>query len=86
MYCMSNYMYVHSLEVSLEKQRDDTTWPRLREEEAEEGVWEEGAGLPQRGQVTGQQELEELQRKIAEATKSEVWLECCGASLVNMHS
>ena len=85
---MSNYMYVHSLEVSLEKQRDGMTWPRLRgdgEEEAEEGVWEEGAGLPQQGQVTGQQELEYLQRKIAEATKSEVWLECCGASLVNMH-
>lgn len=55
----------------LEKQRE-LEWPSLREDEESE---REAAGLPLQGPVAdqlSQQELEDLQRKISEATKNEV--------------
>lgn len=55
----------------LEKQRE-LEWPSLREDEESE---RETAGLPLQGPVAdqlSQQELEDLQRKISEATKNEV--------------
>jgi hypothetical protein len=66
----------HTLEVSLEKQREGLEWPSLKEEgEGEEGVSKDGtAGVPLHGPVTDQlspTELAELQKKIAEATKAE---------------
>ena len=63
-----------SLEVSLEKQQGGVEWPSLREEG--EGMSGEGtAGVPLRGPVADQlsaAKLEELQKKIAEVTKTEV--------------
>ena len=69
-------MCVHSLEVSLEKQQGDVEWPSLREEEGgAETSEQDTAEVPLRGPVADQlspAELEELQKKIAEATKTEV--------------
>ena len=70
------HLCVRSLEVSLEKQRGDVEWPSLREEGGGAGTSEQStAEVPLRGPVAdqlSQAELEELQKKIAEATKTEV--------------
>lgn len=80
-YIVDNYIEVHitsivtycSLEVVLEKQRVGE-WTKLTAEE-EECMSEGSSELPLRGPVADQlseEELTELKRKVAEATKSEV--------------
>ena len=73
-YC-TTIMFGCRLEVTLEKERGGLEWPSLREKEGE-GAGREGMSeLPLREPVLdqlSQEELEELKKKLADATKNEV--------------